>query len=114
VEAEQAQRQNEVQIATLSGNLRELDALPKSPPSSKQIADAQLKTVLARWMEATEQPPAPTRSLKLTPKAEQLARIDERQKYQEALDASLSLAKARLASARPGPLDDWLHEVHSK
>jgi len=50
-----------------------------------------------------------------TPKSEQLARIDERQKYQQALDASLDLAKARLNLLRAlGHMDDWLNELRTK
>jgi len=49
------------------------------------------------------------------PKAEQLARIDERQKYQDALDAGLDLAKARLELLRAlGHMEDWLNELHGK
>ena len=48
VEAEQAQRQNDVQIATLTGSLRELDALAEIAGLKQQIADEQLKSVLAQ------------------------------------------------------------------
>jgi outer membrane protein TolC len=115
VEAEQAQRQNEVQIANLSGSLRELDALAEIATLKQQIADAQLKTVLAQLDTGNGASAGPNAQPQLTPKAEQLARIDERQKYQEALDASLSLAKARLGLLRAlGHMDDWLNELHGK
>jgi len=46
--------------------------------------------------------------------AVQQARIDERQKYQDALDANLDLAKARLQLLRAlGHMDDWLQELHA-
>jgi outer membrane protein TolC len=115
VEAEQAQRQNEVQIATLTSSLRELDALAEVASLKQQIADAQLKTVLAQLDTGNGASAGPNAQPQLTPKAEQLARIDERQKYQEALDASLSLAKARLGLLRAlGHMDDWLHQLHGK
>jgi outer membrane protein TolC len=115
VESEQAQRQNEVQIATLTGSLRELDALADVASLKQQIADAQLKTVLTQLETGNGASAGPNAQPQLTPKAEQLARIDERQKYQEALDASLSLAKARLGLLRAlGHMDDWLHELHGK
>ena len=38
VEAEQAQRQNEIQIAELNGNLRELDTLAEMASLKQQIA----------------------------------------------------------------------------
>jgi outer membrane protein TolC len=115
VEAEQAQRQNDVQIATLTGNLRELDALAEVASLKQQIADEQLKTVLAQLELGNGAETGPGAQPQLTPKAEQLARIDERQKFEESLDASLDLAKARLSLLRAlGHMEDWLNELHAK
>jgi hypothetical protein len=51
----------------------------------------------------------------LSPKAEQLARIDERQKFEDSLDAAVDLSKARLSLLRAlGHMEDWLHELHGK
>jgi outer membrane protein TolC len=114
VEAEQAQRQNDVQIATLTGSLRELDAQAEVASLKLQIADAQLKSVLTQ-LQFGNGASGPNGPSQLTPKAEQLSRIDERQKYQDALEASLGLAKARLSLLRAlGHMDDWLHELHTK
>ena len=115
VEAEQAQRQNDVQIATLTGSLRELDAQADVASLKQQIADEQLKTVLAQIEVGNGASAGPNSQSQTTPKAEQLARIDERQKYLAAQDASLDLAKARLTLLRAlGHMDDWLHEIHGK
>ena len=115
VEAEQAQRQNDVQIATLTGSLRELDALAEVASLKQQIADEQLKTVLAQLELGNGAETGPGVQPQLTPKAEQLARIDERQKYEDSLDASLDLAKARLSLLRAlGHMEDWLNELHAK
>jgi outer membrane protein TolC len=115
VEAEQAQRQNDVQIATLTGSLRELDALAEVAGLKRQIADEQLKSVLAQLELGNGSGTGPTAQPQLSPKAEQLARIDERQKYQDALDAGFDLAKARLNLLRAlGHMEDWLHELHGK
>jgi outer membrane protein TolC len=115
VEAEQAQRQNDVQIATLTGSLRELDALAEVASLKQQIANAQLKAVLTQLDAGNGASAGPNPQPQTTPKAEQLARIEERQKYQQALDASLDLAKARLNLLRAlGHMDDWLRELHSK
>jgi outer membrane protein TolC len=115
VEAEQAQRQNDVQIATLAGSLRELDALAEVASLKQQIADAQLKTVLAQLELGNGAETGPGVQPQLTPKAEQLARIDERQKYEDSLDASLDLAKARLSLLRAlGHIQDWLNELRGK
>jgi outer membrane protein TolC len=115
VEAEEAQRQNDVQIATLTASLRELDALAEVAGLKQQIAGAQLKTVLAQLELGNGAASGPGAQPQLTPKAEQLARIDERQKYQDALEASLGLAKARLGLLRAlGHIQDWLNELHVK
>jgi outer membrane protein TolC len=115
VEAEQAQRQGEVKIAELTGSLRELDTLAEIASLKQQIAKEQLDAVLAQLElgnGASAQPGAPAQ---LTPKAEQLARIDEQQKLQDALDAGFDLAKARLSLLGAlGHMEDWLHELHAK
>jgi len=115
VEAEQAQRQNEVQIAQLTGSLRELDTLAEVASLKQQIADEQLKAVLSQLELGNGAGSGPGAQPQMTPKAEQLARIDERQKFRDALDAGLDLAKARLGLLRAlGHMEDWLNELHGK
>jgi outer membrane protein TolC len=115
VEAEQAQQQNDIQIATLTGNLRELDTLAEIASLKQQIAGEQLKTVVAELELGNGSGSGPGSQPQPNPKAEQLARIDERQKYQDALDAGLDLAKARLELLRAlGHMEDWLNELHGK
>ena len=115
VEAEQAQQQNDIQIATLTGSLRELDALAEIASLKQQIAGEQLKTVVAELELGNGSGSGPGSQPQPNPKAEQLARIDERQKYQDALDAGLDLAKARLELLRAlGHMEDWLNELHGK
>jgi outer membrane protein TolC len=115
VEVEQARRQNDVEIAKLTGNLRELAAQAEVASLKQQIADAQLKTVLSQLELGSGSGAGPNAQPQTTPKAEQLARIDERQKYQDAQDAALGLAKARLGVLRAlGHMDDWLQELHAK
>jgi len=115
VEAEQAQRQNDVQIATLVASLRELDAQADVADLKQQIAGAQLKSVLAQLELGNGTGTAPGAQRQLTPKAEQLARIDERQKDEDALEAGFDLSKARLSLLRAlGHMDDWLNELQAK
>ncbi len=45
VEAEQAEQQNDIQIAELTGSIRELDTQAEIASLKQQIADEQLKTV---------------------------------------------------------------------
>jgi outer membrane protein TolC len=114
VEAEQAERQNEIQIAMLTGNLRELDALAEIASLKQQIADEQIKTVETQLELGNGSGSGPGAQPQLSPKAEQLAHIDERQKYQDSLDAGFDLNKARLTLLRAlGHMEDWLHELHT-
>lgn len=111
VEAEQAQNQNDVQIAELTGTLRELDAQAEIASLKQQIADEQLKTVETQLQNGNGSSSQP----QLSPKSDQLARIDERQKYEDSLEAGFDLARARLELLRAlGHMEDWLNEVHGK
>lgn len=115
VEAEQAQRQSEVQIAELTGSLRELDAEAEIASLKQQIAREQLQSVLAQLELGNGAASGPGAPAQLTPKAEQLARIDEQQKLLDAMDAGFDLAKARLSLlCALGHMEDWLHELHAK
>ena len=115
VEAEQARRQSDIQISTLTGSLRELDTLAEIADLKQQIAQEQLKSVLAQLELGDGQPASQAPNSQLNPKTEQLARIDERQKYQDALDANLDLVKTRLGLLRAlGHMQDWLNELHGK
>jgi outer membrane protein TolC len=115
VEAEQAQEQNDVQIAQLSASLRELDALAEIASLKQQIAGEQLKTVQTELEVGNGAGTGPGAPPQLSPTAEQQARIDERQKYLDSLDAGLQLSKARLNLLRAlGHMQDWLDELHQK
>jgi outer membrane protein TolC len=113
IEAEEAQRKNDLQIETLNGSLRQLNAMAEIASLKQQIAAEQLKSVLAQLelgsgagsSSSSNSSPQP----ELSPKAEQLARIDERQKIQDSADAALELAKAKLNLLRSlGHIEDWL------
>lgn len=115
VEAEQAQRQNDLQIAELTGSLREFDTLAEIASLKQQIAAEQLKTVLAQLELGNGTGSGPGSTPQATPKAEELARIDAAAKAEDALDAGFELAKARLGLLRAlGHMGDWLHEVTGK
>jgi hypothetical protein len=92
-----------------------LDTQAEIASLKQQIAGDQLKTVLTQLELGNGSGVGPGSQPQATPKAEQLARIDERQKLQDALDASLDLAKARLSLLRAlGHMEDWLRELHGK
>ena len=92
-----------------------MDALAEVADLKRQIADEQLKSVLAQLELGNGASSGPAVQPQLSPKAEQLARIDERQKFQDSLDAGFDLAKARLSLLRAlGHMEDWLAEIRGK
>ena len=111
VEAEQSEHQNDLQIASLTGTLRELDTQAEISSLKQQIAGEQLKTVETQLEHGNGGGGQP----QISPKAGQQAQIDERQKYQDSLEAEFSLSRARLELLRAlGHMEDWLNEVHTK
>jgi outer membrane protein TolC len=115
VEAEQAQQQNDVQIAQLSANLRELDTQAEIASLKQQIAGEQLKSVEAQLELGNGTGNGAGATPQLSPTTEQQARIDERQNYVDSLDAGLLLSKARLNLLRAlGHMQDWLDELHPR
>jgi outer membrane protein TolC len=115
VEAEQAQQQNNIQVAQLTGALRELNAEAEVASLKQQIAAEQLKAVLAELELGNGAATGPGAPPQANPTAEQKAQIDERQKYIDALDAALDLTKTRLNLVYAlGHMQDWLNELHTK
>jgi outer membrane protein TolC len=115
VEAEQAERQNDIQIADLTGTLRELDAQAEVSSLKQQIAADDLKTVQTELESGNGAGVAQGAPAQISPTQEQLARIDERQKYEDAMESEFNLARARLGLLRAlGHMEDWLNEVHAK
>jgi len=113
VEAEQAERQNDQQIADLNASLKELDAQAEVASLKQQIAGEQLKIVLTQLEVGNGAVGVQGGPAQLSPREEQLSRIDERQKFLDSLDAGLELAKARLGLLRAlGHMQDWLRELH--
>ena len=115
VEAEEARHQNDVQIASLTGSLRELDTLAEIASLKQQISAEQLKSVETQLENGNGAGSEPGAAPQLSPKAEQLARIDEKQKSIDSLDAGFDLSKARLSLLRAlGHMEDWLHELQAR
>ena len=114
VEAEQANRQNDVQIAALTGAVRELDTLAEIASLKQQIAGEQLKTVETE-LQLGNGTSGPGSAPQLSPKAEQEAQIAVAERTEDALEAGFDLAKARLGLLRAlGHMGDWLHELSGK
>lgn len=115
IQVEEAQHQNDIAVAQLTGHLGELDTLAQIASLKQQIAHEQLATVQQQLQSGNGAESGPNAQTQLSPKAEQLARIDERQKYEDALNAELELEKAELGLMRAlGHMEDWLDELHAK
>jgi len=115
VEAEQAERQNDVQVAALTGALRELETQAEIAGLKQQISADQLKAVETQIENGNGAGSSSSNAAQVSPKTAQLAEIDERQKYNEAQEAELGLAKTRLELLRSlGHMEDWLNELHTK
>lgn len=115
VEAEQAQKQNDLAVAEASASITELDAQAEVASLKQQIATAQLNTVLAQLETGNGSGSGAGSQPQASPKSEQLARIDERQKFEDARAAEFDLSKARLNLLRAlGHMDDWLRELRGK
>lgn len=115
IEAEQAQRQNDVEIVELTSSLRELDAEAEVAHLKQQIAGDQLKTVMTQLEFGNGAAGGPGAPPQTSPTAEQKVRMDEREKYVDSLDAGFDLSKARLNLLHAlGHMQDWLNELHTK
>ncbi len=109
VEAEQASRQNDLQIATLDASLDELSALTDIAQLKQEIAHEQLKEVQSELQYGNGSSADPGASPQVTPKALQLALIDEQSKAMDAAESEFDLCKARLSLLRAlGHMEDWL------
>ena len=112
VEAEQAQKQTDIEIATITSSMRELDTQAEIASLKQQISNEQLKAVQAQLESGNGAGIGPGATPQLSPKAEQQAHINERQDYTESLDAGFDLSKARLSLLRAlGHMQDWLDEL---
>ena len=115
VESEQAQRQNDLAITQLTSTIRELNAQAEIAALQQQISSEQLKAVMTQLELGNGAGSAAGAPAQLSPQAEQQALIDERQKYQDALDAGFALNQARLNLLRAlGHMQDWLDELHNQ
>ena len=104
-QAEQGREQAEEQLVQLRQSFRELRAQARVADLQQQLAAQQLQSVLLQL----QHPPVNAQSAPLTPVDEMQARIEERARYADALDARFSLLKAQLSILRvSGGLNAWV------
>lgn len=106
VEAEQAKNQASEQVETLRHSLAELKAQQRFADLQSQLAQEQLETVQSELKNGTGSPNAAP----VTPRDEELAKIQAEERYQDALNAGLSLMHAQLSLLRTvGSIESWAH-----
>ncbi len=103
-QADQARAQAGEQATQLDASLRELTAQQDIARLQSELAASDLQTVVTQLETGSGSPNGP----QMTPRDEQQARIEERQRYQEYLDANFDLLRAQLTLLRMiGTIEDW-------
>ena len=106
-QAEQGREVAEEQVVQLRQSFPELRAQARIADLQEKLAQQQLQSVLLQLRN----PPATATGAPLTPADEMTARINERSRFSEALDARFTLLKAQLSLLRSqGALADWINK----
>jgi len=105
-EADQTKFQASEQVFSLRHSLRELAAQQRIAQLRSELAAEQLEAIQTQLENGSGSANAPM----VTPKDEEQARIQERERYVDALDATFSMIKTELMLMRSqGGLQDWVH-----
>jgi len=103
-QADQARDQSSENIMLLEKGLAELGAQKDIAEIQSELAKSQLEAVLTQLSSSVATPGATP----LTPREEQQARIEERRRYQEMLDADFEVTKTQLGLLRAtGRIEQW-------
>ena len=103
-QADQARDQSSENIVLLEKSLNELAVQKEVAQLQSELAQSQLDAVLTQINSPSTAPGATP----LTPREEQQARIEERRRAEDALDASFELTKAELGVLRAtGQIEQW-------
>jgi outer membrane protein TolC len=107
-EAMQAKNLVSEQVLALRHNIEELKAQRRIAELKSELAGEQLESIQAQLQNGGGSPNAPRPS----PKDEQLAHIQERERYQDALDAAFQVTSVELNLMRSiGDLQGWVHST---
>jgi outer membrane protein TolC len=105
-EADQTKFQTTEQVYSLRHSLNEMANQERIAQLKSELAQEQLEAIQAQLANGSGSPNAPM----VTPKDEQLARIQERERYVDALDATFSMIRVELTLMRSlGKIEDWVH-----
>jgi outer membrane protein TolC len=103
-QADQARDQSSENIVALQKSLTELAAQKEVAELQNELAQAQLDAVLTQINSPSTTPGATP----MTPREEQQARIEERRRYLDSIDAGFELTKAELGLMRAtGEIEKW-------
>ena len=106
IEADQAMNQTSEQVFSLRHSVAELSIQQRIAQLRNDLAQEQLETIQAQLQSGSGSPNATP----VTPKDEQEARIQERERYQDALEASFSMIRVELSLMRSlGEIGQWVH-----
>ncbi len=103
-QADQARDTASEQIYQLQQSVNELTAQQRVVQLRAELAQEQLEAIATQLNDGSGSANGPL----LTPKDEQLARIQERQRYEDVLDANYAVLRAELSLLRStGSIEDW-------
>ena len=105
-EADQTKFQTSEQVYSLRHSIKELAVQSRIAELRSQLAQEQLETIQAQLQNGSGSPNAPP----VSPKDEQQALIQERERYVDALDAAFSMIRVELTLMRSlGQIQEWVH-----
>ena len=105
IEAQQTKNQTSERVASLRHGLEELRAQRRLAQLQSEYAQEQLQAIRTELTSGT----GSSSAAPVTPKDEELARIQAQQRYQDALSANLSVLRAQLDLLRTiGSIQDWI------
>jgi len=103
-QADQARDIADEQISQLQRSMNELTAQQRIAQLQAELSQEQLDAIATQLNSGSGSPNGP----QLSPKDEQQARIQERQRYEDVLDANYSLLRAELSLLRStGSIEEW-------
>jgi outer membrane protein TolC len=103
-EAEQLRDRSSENIVLLQKSVTELEAQKDVAQLQNELAQSQLDAIITQLNSGSTAPGASP----LTPREEQQARIEERRRFSEVLDAGFEITKAELSLLRAtGGIEEW-------
>lgn len=108
-QADQLRDQSSENIVLLEKSLLELSAQKEVAQLQDELAQSLLDSVLIQVNESSSAAGSPP----LTPRDEQQARIEERRRYEDVIDADFEMQKAKLGLLRAtGGIDAWYKSLN--